>query len=203
MASDILLYDATHVPVGTDQKQHIELAKEIAKTINKKYKENVFTIPKEKILKNANKIMSLRNSEKMSKSNNSNLSRINLSDSPDEIKLKIKKAKTDSFPIPENPENLNNRPEVLNLINIYSSITNLTKEKICKEFSEKNFSTFKKSLTEALIEKIIPIEKRRKEIEKETKYLNKILKNGEDKAKNKAQKKIKKVKEIFGIHRIK
>jgi len=203
MASDILLYDATHVPVGIDQRQHIELAKEIAKTINKKYKKNIFTIPKEKILNNADKIMSLRGLEKMSKSNTSKLSRINLSDSPETIKLKIKKAKTDSFPIPENPKNLNKRPEVLNLINIYSSVTNLTKEKICEEFSKKNFSIFKESLTEALIEKIIPIEKKRKEIEKDTEYLNKILKIGENKAKIKAQKKINEVKEAFGIYKIK
>ena len=125
MAADILLYKATHVPVGDDQKQHLELTRDIAKKFNNDFKVNFFPIPEPLIQKNISRVMSLRDGmKKMSKSEDSDYSRIDLQDSEDEIIKKIKKAKTDSLPIPAKLDDLKNKPEALNLLNIYSSLTN-------------------------------------------------------------------------------
>ena len=156
MAADILLYDSTHVPVGDDQKQHLELCRDIAQKFNNDYKvDDFFKIPEPLIQKEFSRIMSLKDGlKKMSKSELSDLSRINLTDEKDQIIMKIKKAKTDALPMPSNIDDLKERPEAKNLIGIYSSITGLSLEKSILNFSGENFSKFKENLAEVLVEKI-------------------------------------------------
>ena len=201
MAADILLYDTTHVPVGDDQKQHLELCRDIAEKFNKDFNsENFFKLPEPLIQKNYSRIMSLKDgTKKMSKSELSDLGRINLTDENDQIINKVKKAKTDPMPMPKDLEELNKRPEVKNLVNIYSSLTNLSIEKSIKEFSGKNFSNFKENLTEALIDKIYPISTEIKKLLGDKSYLDKILLDGFYKADKIASKKIKKIHEIVGF----
>ena len=155
MSADILLYDSTHVPVGDDQKQHLELCRDIAQKFNNDFgAKDFFKIPEPLIQKEFSRIMSLKDGlKKMSKSEISDLSRINLTDKKDVIINKIKKAKTDPLPMPSNAEELNKRPEAKNLLGIYSSLTNLNIEKSIKEFSGKNFSEFKEVLSQALVDK--------------------------------------------------
>ena len=162
MAADILLYKATHVPVGDDQKQHLELVRDIAQKFNNDYKsQNFFPIPEPLIQKKLSRVMSLRDGKsKMSKSDESEYSRINLQDSEDEIIKKIKKAKTDSKPIPSNIEDLKKRPEALNLINIYSYILDKTLENTLASMAGKDFSILKKELSDVLIATICPIGKK-------------------------------------------
>ena len=154
MAADILLYDATHVPVGEDQKQHLELSRDIANKFNLDFNvPNFFKVPDPLIQKNFSRIMSLKDgTKKMSKSDPSDLSRINLTDTKEEILNKIKKAKTDTMPIPNEISELKKRPEVENLLGIYSSLNSQTTEKTINEFSGKNFSDFKEKLAELDIE---------------------------------------------------
>ena len=201
MAADILLYKATHVPVGHDQKQHLELSRDIAQKFNNDFKtKNFFPIPEPLIQKNFSRVMSLRDGKKkMSKSDESDYSRINLSDSSEEIVKKIKKAKTDSMPIPEKIQELNDRPEALNLLNIYASITNTTMDKTLAEMSGKDFSKFKEKLTEVLIDTICPIGKKIKELNKNKDYLINVLKTGSSKAQKIAQKNFNEIKEIVGF----
>ena len=201
MAADILLYDTTHVPVGDDQKQHLELCRDIAQKFNNDFKvNNFFTVPEPLIQKEFSRIMSLKDgTKKMSKSDFSDLSRINLTDDKDEIINKIKKAKTDPMPMPSSIEELNKRPEAKNLIGIYSSLEEVTLEKSIKDFSGKNFSEFKKNLTEIIIEKINPISIEIKKLLSERSYLNDILLEGSEKANSIASKKMKKIHEIMGF----
>ena len=201
MAADILLYKSTHVPVGDDQKQHLELARDIAQKFNNDFKvNNFFPIPEPLIQKKLSRVMSLRDgTKKMSKSEESNYSRIDLQDSTDEINKKIKKAKTDSLPIPGNIEELKNRPEALNLLNIYSFITNSDLEKILENMAGKDFSKFKNELSEALVATICPIGKKIKELKNDSKYLMEILKEGSNKASTIAKENLDKVKEIVGF----
>ena len=201
MAADILLYKATHVPVGDDQKQHLELSRDIAQKFNNDFKsENFFPLPKPLIQKNFSRVMSLRDGKnKMSKSEESDYSRINLSDNEEEIKKKIRKAKTDSASIPNNTQDLEGRPEALNLLNIYSSITNSTLDKTLKEFSGKDFSKFKDELADALISVICPIGKKIKELKNDKSYLVKILEQGSSRARSIADKNLNKIKEIVGF----
>jgi len=201
MAADILLYKATHVPVGDDQKQHLELARDIAQKFNNDFgNKNFFPIPEPLIQKNISRIMSLRDGKrKMSKSEESDYSRINLSDSEEDIRKKIRKAKTDSLPIPEKAEDLKNRPEALNLLTIYSSITNSTLEKILKEMAGKDFSKFKENLSDALVAIICPIGKKIKDLNKDKTYLLKILQEGSNKARKIAEHNLNKTKEIVGF----
>ena len=201
MAADILLYDSTHVPVGNDQKQHLELCRDIAQKFNNDFKVNdFFKIPEPLIQKEFSRIMSLKDGlKKMSKSELSDLSRINLTDEKDQISNKIKKAKTDSLPIPSKVEELNNRPEARNLLSIYASLANLSLEKSIQEFSGKNFSEFKEILSQILIEKINPISIEIKKLLNEKKYLDKILLEGCKEADSLASKKIKKIHDIVGF----
>ena len=168
MAADILLYKATHVPVGDDQKQHLELVRDIAQKFNNDFKsDNFFPIPEPLIQKKLSRVMSLRDGKnKMSKSDESEYSRINLQDTEDEIYKKIKKAKTDSEPIPSRIEDLKNRPEALNLINIYSFITNKTLENTLASMAGKDFSKLKKELSDVLVATICPIGKKSKNLKK-------------------------------------
>ena len=201
MAADILLYDSTHVPVGDDQKQHLELCRDIAQKFNNDFKvDNFFKVPEPLIQKEFSRIMSLKDGlKKMSKSELSDLSRINLTDEKDQIMNKIKKAKTDSLPLPTTIDELDKRPEAKNLIGIYASLTDSTLEKSIKEFSGKNFSEFKENLSQVLVDKIIPITVEIKKLLNEKKYLDTILLEGSKKADKIASEKVKKIHEIVGF----
>ncbi len=201
MAADILLYDTSHVPVGDDQKQHLELCRDIAQKFNNDFKtEDFFKIPEPLIQKEFSRIMSLKDgTKKMSKSDLSDLSRINLTDEKDQIINKIKKAKTDPLPMPSSYDELNERPEAKNLLGIYSSLSGLPLEKSMKEFSGKNFSEFKDILSQALVEKITPISAEIKKLLDEKNYLDKILSEGCKKAEDEASQKLKKIHEIVGF----
>tara|TARA_X000000950_G_scaffold280998_1_gene376733 strand:+ start:19868 stop:20869 length:1002 start_codon:yes stop_codon:yes gene_type:complete len=201
MASDILLYDSTHVPVGDDQKQHLELCRDIAQKFNNDFKvNNFFKIPEPLIQNEFSRIMSLKDGlRKMSKSEPSDLSRINLTDDKDQIVNKIKKAKTDTLPLPFKDDDLENRPEVKNLFGIYSSLISSDLKKTIKDFSGKNFSDFKEVLTEVLVEKIVPISTEIKKLLNDKSYLDKILSDGSKKADEIASKKVKKIHEIIGF----
>ena len=201
MAADILLYDTTHVPVGEDQKQHLELCRDIAQKFNNDFNVNdFFKIPEPLIKKEFSRIMSLKDGlKKMSKSELSDLSRINLTDDKDQIVNKIKKAKTDPLPMPSSEEELENRPEAKNLIGIYSSVTNLTLKKSIEKFSGKKFSDFKESLSQVLVEELSPISLEIKKLLNDKNYLDKILEDGREKANEIASQKIKKIQEIVGF----
>ena len=201
MAADILLYDATHVPVGDDQKQHLELCRDIAQKFNNDFEvDNFLQVPEPLIQKEFSRIMSLKDgSKKMSKSELSDLSRINLTDNKDQIINKIKKAKTDTMPMPNGLQELDERPEAKNLLGIYASLTNTTLEKSIENFSGKNFSIFKESLSEILVNKIEPISIEIKKLLEDQKYLDQILLEGVEKANLIASKKIQKMKEIVGF----
>ena len=201
MAADILLYDSTHVPVGDDQKQHLELCRDIAQKFNNDYEiENFFKVPEPLIKKEFSRIMSLKDGlKKMSKSEVSDLSRINLTDDKDQIINKIKKAKTDTLPLPSTIEELEKRPEAKNLIGIYSSLTNNTLQKSIDKFAGKNFSEFKEKLSDELVNKIEPISKEIKNLLDDKAYLDNILLEGVEKANEVASKKIEKMKEIIGF----
>ena len=201
MAADILLYDSTHVPVGNDQKQHLELCRDIAQKFNNDFNvDDFFKIPEPLIKKEFSRIMSLKDGlKKMSKSEISDLSRINLTDGKDTIANKIKKAKTDALPLPSTIEELEKRPEAKNLIGIFSSLSGLTLENSLNEFSGKNFSNFKENLSQLLIEKIIPISSKIKELLNDHNYLDSILIDGYKKADKIASEKVKKIHEIIGF----
>jgi tryptophanyl-tRNA synthetase len=201
MAADILLYDATHVPVGDDQKQHLELCRDIAQKFNNDFeKENFLQVPQPLIQKEFSRIMSLKDgSKKMSKSEISDLSRINLTDDKGQIINKIKKAKTDPLPMPKTSKELEDRLEAKNLIGIYASLTNSTLEKSVESFVGKNFSEFKEKLSEVLVNKIEPISREIKKLLDDQIYLDNILLDGAERANSIASKKIKNIKEIVGF----
>ena len=201
MAADILLYDATHVPVGNDQKQHLELCRDIAQRFNNDFNSPDFLkVPEPLIQKHFSRIMSLKDgTKKMSKSDPSDLSRINLTDEKDEIVNKIKKAKTDTMSMPGSGENLSKRPEVENLLGIYASLSNQDLKDTIKQFSGKNFSEFKENLSELVVEKINPISNEIKKLLDDETYLSNILFEGFQKADKIASKKIKLMKEIIGF----
>ena len=201
MASDILLYDTTHVPVGDDQKQHLELCRDIAQKFKNDFKvDNFFKIPEPLIRKEFSRIMSLKDGQKkMRKSGLSDSSRINLTDDKDQIINKIKKAKTDSLPIPNEEQKLKDRPEAENLLGIYSSISNQTLDKTLNEFGGKNFSDLKKKLAEILLSKIPPISDEIKRLINDQNYLDNVLTEGANKAEEIAGKKIKEMKKIIGF----
>ncbi len=201
MAADILLYDSTHVPVGEDQKQHLELSRDIAQKFNLDFKAPDFLkAPEPLIQKNFARIMSLKDgTKKMSKSDPSDLSRINLTDKKDEIVNKIKKAKTDNSVLPSNDKKLNERPEVENLLGIYSSLNNQTLSDTINEFGGKNFSEFKQKLSDLVVEKISPISDEINKLKKDNNFIDKILEEGAVKADKITSKKVKEMKEIIGF----
>ena len=202
MAADILLYDATHVPVGEDQKQHLELSRDIAQKFNNDFQqENFLKIPEPLIQKEFSRIMSLRDgTKKMSKSEVSDLSRINLTDNKDAIISKIKKAKTDPMPLPADIRELDKRPEAKNLLSIYSSLSDVALEKTINDFSGKNFSEFKESLIQVLVDKLEPISGEINKLMSNQDYLDRILDLGCEKANNIASEKVKKIKQIIGFN---
>ena len=201
MAADILLYDSTHVPVGEDQKQHLELTRDIAQKFNIEFNcPDFFIAPEPLIQKTFARIMSLKDgTKKMSKSDPSDLSRINLNDSKDTIINKIKKAKTDDNILPGDNKNLSDRPEVENLLGIYSSLSDQNLELTINEFSGKNFSEFKTKLSELVVEKISPISFEINKLLKDKEFIDKILYEGSEKANKIAAKKVNEIKKKVGF----
>ena len=201
MTADILLYKATHVPVGADQKQHLELSRDIAQKFNNDFKcENFFPLPEPLISKNISRVMSLRDgAKKMSKSEESDYSRINLKDNADEINKKIKKAKSDSEPIPDNLKSLEQKPEASNLLTIYSDLTKISMEKVLNEMAGKEYSFLKKKLTEILIGEITPIGKEIQKLLDDKLHLMGILKKGSEKANIIAEENLKNIRDIVGL----
>jgi tryptophanyl-tRNA synthetase len=201
MAADILLYKATHVPVGADQKQHLELSRDIAQKFNKDFNcKDFFPLPEPLISKNISRIMSLRDgTKKMSKSEESDYSRINLKDTADEINKKIKKAKSDSESIPGEIKLLENKPEALNLLNIYSELTKNSLEKTISEMAGKEYSFLKTKLAEILINEIAPVGKEIQKLLKDKSHLKDILKKGTEKANIIAEENIKIIREKVGL----
>ena len=201
MAADILLYKATHVPVGADQKQHLELSRDIAQKFNKDFNcKDFFPLPEPLISKNISRIMSLRDgTRKMSKSEESDYSRINLKDSAEEINKKIKKAKSDSEEIPDDLKSLEKKPEALNLINIYSELSKTSLNKVLNEMSGKEYSFLKKKLTDLLISEITPVGKEIKKLLDDKAHLEKILKKGKEKANIIAEENLKNIREKVGL----
>ena len=201
MAADILLYKATHVPVGADQKQHLELSRDIAQKFNNDFNcKDFFPLPEPLIQKNLSRVMSLRDgTKKMSKSEESDYSRINLQDSADEIIKKIKKAKSDSEQIPDSLKGLQNKPEAFNLINIYSEISKSNLEKVLNEMSGKEYSFLKTKLAEVLVSEITPIGKEIKKLLQDMSYLEAILKKGKKKANIIAEENLKIIREKVGL----
>ena len=201
MAADILLYKATHVPVGADQKQHLELTRDIAQKFNKDFNcKDFFPLPEPLILKNISRVMSLRDgTKKMSKSEESDYSRINLKDSPDDIVKKIKKAKSDSEPIPDNIKSLEKKPEALNLLTIYSEVSKINIEKTLIEMGGKEYSYIKGKLADLLVSEIAPIGKEIVKLMNDKTNLIKILNKGTEKASIKAEENLKNIREKVGL----
>ena len=201
MAADILLYKATHVPVGADQKQHLELSRDIAQKFNNDFNcENFFPLPEPLISKNISRVMSLRDgTKKMSKSEESDYSRINLKDTEDEINKKIKKAKSDSEPIPEGTKLLQKKPEALNLLTIYSDLTKNSLEKTVSEMAGKDYSHLKTKLAEVLINEITPVRKEIQKLLKDKTHLKNILKKGTEKANIIAEENLKIIRDKVGL----
>lgn len=203
MAADILLYKATHVPVGEDQKQHLELARDIAGLFNRRFApdgQDLLPLPEPMILGEATRVMSLRDgTSKMSKSDISDYSRILLTDDVDTIALKIRKAKTDTQPFPSTIKGMDDRPEALNLISIYSALSGQSPQSICDQFAGPQFSPFKNALADLLIEKIVPIGQEMTRLLQNQDYLKDILKTGAEQANVIANQNMREVREAIGL----
>ena len=211
MAADILAYHATHVPVGDDQRQHLELARDIAQKFNNDFQVEYFPITEPVIMGNATRVMSLRDGKnKMSKSDISDYSRLNLTDSADDISNKIRKAKTDPLPLPDlscldnedrfNEDIIINRPEAVNLLNIYSALSNENTKTVVSKFSEKQFSFFKNELNQLSVETLSPITREMRKLLDDKSFLEEILNKGRDKANSIAEPILKEAKEIVGFY---
>ena len=201
MAADILLYKSNFVPVGDDQKQHLELCRDIAQSFNRFYNTDFFPIPEPIITGSATRVMSLKDGKKkMSKSDPSDQSRINLTDSEDQIRKKVQKAKTDSMPFPESKNDLENRPEIENLINIYSAIGEHSSEKIMQDYKGKDFKNFKQDLCDLLISKISKISMEIKKLLSDQSYLNSILSDGAKEANELSEKNMNEIKKIIKFY---
>jgi tryptophanyl-tRNA synthetase len=201
MAADILAYHATHVPVGEDQKQHLELTRDIAMKFNNDFNTpGFFPIPEPIIEGTATRIMSLRDgTKKMSKSEASEMSRINLTDDSDSIRKKIQKAKTDPFEIPSEKEELANRPEAENLLGIYATLADQSIEKTLEQFSGSDFKKLKDELSDILISELDPINKEIKKLLNEETYIVEILRMGSEEADHISRPILQKTREIVGF----
>lgn len=200
MAADILIYHATHVPVGEDQKQHIELTRDIANKFNNDFGVDFFPVTEPVIEGVATRVMSLRDgSKKMSKSDPSDMSRINLTDDADTIAKKFRKAKTDPEPLPETLEGLAERPEARNLINIYAALGDTPAEKVIAEFGGKTFSEFKPALADLAVAKLSPISGEMSRLMKEPDEIDKVLADGAERARAIAAPILKKTYDIVGM----
>lgn len=211
MASDILLYRATHVPVGEDQKQHLELARDIAQKFNNDFSESIasnghnatyFPLPEPVITGPATRVMSLRDgAKKMSKSDASDYSRINLSDDADAIAQKIRKAKTDPEPLPSEEKGLEARPEADNLVGIFAALSGKPKADVLREFGGAQFSGFKSNLVDLAVSKLSPITSEMKRLSQDHAYVDSVLIDGGERANVIAEQTIKDVKDIVGFIR--
>ncbi|MDC3177094.1 tryptophan--tRNA ligase [Pelagibacteraceae bacterium] len=200
MAADILIYLATHVPVGDDQKQHLELTRDIAQKFNNDFETDIFPIPEPLIFGEATRVMSLRDgSKKMSKSDPSDYSRIMLTDTAENITQKIKKAKTDPEPLPQDKTGLEKRPEAENLISIYASLQDTSVESVIRDYAGKEFSTFKKDLADLSVSKLEPITSEMNKLMSDVSYIDSILNQGKENAIAVAEPVLQKTKEIIGF----
>ncbi len=183
MAADILAYKATHVPVGEDQKQHLELARDIAQKFNNDFKTNIFPQPEPLILGTATRVMSLRDgTNKMSKSDPSKYSRINLTDTADDIAQKIRKAKTDPEPLPSSADGLAGRPEAQNLIEIFAALSNVSRDDALAANAGKQFSKFKEELTDLAVSVLGPINTEMQKLVSDDTYIDDVLAKGAERA---------------------
>ena len=211
MAADILVYRATHVPVGEDQKQHLELARDIAQKFNNDYSASIaahgfgdafFPQPEPIIQGPATRVMSLRDgAKKMSKSDPSDQSRINLTDDPEAIALKIRRAKTDPDPLPHDEKALEARPEADNLVGIYAALSDTTKAAVLAQFGGAQFSAFKPALSDLLVAKLSPITAEMRRLKDDTAYIDSVLADGSIRAQALAAETMKAVKDIVGLVR--
>jgi tryptophanyl-tRNA synthetase len=211
MAADILVYRATHVPVGEDQKQHLELSRDIAQKFNNDFAESIaalgagdafFPLPEPLIQGPATRVMSLRDgTKKMSKSDASDYSRINLTDDADAIAQKIRKAKTDPEPLPSEEKGLEARPEAENLVGIYAALSSVSKAAVLQQFGGGQFSTFKSALVDLSVDKLGPIGTQMKRLVADAAYIDSVLADGADRAAVIAGQTMKSVKDIIGFIR--
>ena len=211
MAADILVYRATHVPVGEDQKQHLELSRDVAQKFNNDFGEQIakygfgdmfFPLPEPVIQGPATRVMSLRDgSKKMSKSDASEYSRINLTDDADTIAQKIRKAKTDPEPLPSEEKGLETRPEADNLVGIYAALKDVSKADVLRDFGGAQFSSFKSALVDLAVEKLGPIGGEMKRLVGDAAYIDQVLADGSDRARAIASETMKSVKDIVGFVR--
>jgi tryptophanyl-tRNA synthetase len=211
MAADILLYKATHVPVGEDQKQHLELARDIAQKFNNDFAESIarngfgeafFPQPEPLISGPATRVMSLRDgAKKMSKSDASDYSRINLCDDADQIAQKIRKAKTDPEPLPSEEKGLEGRTEANNLVGIFAALAGRSKSDVLAQFGGANFSTFKNALVDVAVETLSPITAKMRELSADTAYIDSVLRDGAERARVIAVENMNAVKDIVGFLR--
>jgi tryptophanyl-tRNA synthetase len=202
MAADILVYKATHVPVGEDQKQHLELARDLAGAFNRRYERDFFPLPEPQIFGEATRVMSLRDgTKKMSKSDSSDYSRINMTDDAEAIALKIRRAKTDPEPLPQSISGLEHRPEADNLIGIYAALSGLNRETALARFSGRNFSTFKEELSELAVEVLGRIGGEMARLMADPGYIDGVLRRGAERAGAIAFPVLRQAQEISGLLR--
>jgi tryptophanyl-tRNA synthetase len=202
MAADILLYKATHVPVGEDQKQHLELARDLAGAFNRRYERDFFPLPEPQIFGTATRVMSLRDgTKKMSKSDTSDYSRINMTDDADTIALKVRRAKTDPEPLPAVITELERRPEADNLIGIYGALSGLSREDALARFAGQNFSRFKEALSELAVEVLGRIGGEMRRLMADPGYIDSVLRRGAEHAKTIAGPVLREAQEISGLLR--
>jgi tryptophanyl-tRNA synthetase len=202
MAADILAYKATHVPVGEDQKQHLELSRDLAGAFNRRYGVDYFPLPEPQIFGAATRVMSLRDGiKKMSKSDTSDYSRINMTDDADTVALKIRKAKTDPNPLPDSAAGLAERPEAANLLGIYAALTNTSLETAVPRFAGQNFSRFKEELAEVSVTVLGRIGGEMRRLVADPGYIDGILRRGTERAKAIAEPHLREVQDIVGLLR--
>ena len=203
MAADILLYKATHVPVGEDQRQHLELTRDVAQKFNHDFRVDFFPLVEPLILGEATRVMSLRDgTKKMSKSDPSDFSRINLTDGPDEIALKIRRAKTDPDPLPESKAGFSGRPEAENLVEIYASLADLEVERVLAEHGGSQFSDFKARLIELAVARLGPIGEEMQRLRRAPEHVDQVLRRGAERARAIAQPILDDVQDIVGFLRV-
>jgi len=202
MAADILLYKATHVPVGEDQKQHLELARDIAGAFNRRFETECFPLPEPQILGEATRVMSLRDgSKKMSKSDESDYSRLNMTDDADTIAQKVRKARTDPEPLPSAVQGLEGRPEADNLVTIFATLSGKSRAEVLSEFGGKLFSEFKGELVDLAVATLGPIGAEMRRLTADAAYVDAILKRGADRAGAIGARHMNEVKDIMGLLR--
>ena len=200
MAADILAYKATHVPVGEDQKQHLELTRDIAQSFNSTYGLDFFPLPEPQIFGSATRVMSLRDgTKKMSKSDESDYSRINMTDGADEIAQKIRKARTDPDPLPGTADGLAQRPEALNLVSIYAALEDIEIDQVIQEYQGQGFSTFKKALADLAVVRLGPVGNEMKRLTAESGEIDKVLADGAERATQLSRPIVAEVREIMGF----